>query len=130
MSDYLNDPETQKHFADIRAANARKLQLEQEQRERQRQQADEDAKRHAEERRRQAAERLESDLRAAFFTANPAATSDDYERLAPRLRDQHMLNAASQASTNVFDRARSEAERRRQEARDRQDRFNRLPQGA
>ncbi len=130
MTDYLNSPETQRRFAEIRAANERARLAEQERLARVSVEAERIAQERAQERRLQAAARLDADLRAQFFTANPGATEADWQRLAPKIRDAHMLAAASQASTNVFDRFRSEAQRRQQEALDRQDRFNRLPQGA
>ena len=126
MSDYLFDLETQKHFAEIRLANERKLQLQQEQDERRREQAAEVAARRAEERRRAATSRLDRDLRAAFFDANPAATEEDFERLWPQIRDDHMRAAASKGATNVFDKIRDEAFEREQETLARRSRFEQL----
>ncbi len=130
MTDYLNDPETQKRFAEIREANESARLAEEERLARVKAEASRIAQERAEERKRQATARLDADLRTAFFAANPGATESDWQRLAPQIRDAHMLAAASQASINVFDRVRSDAQKRQQDALDRQDRFNRLPQGA
>ncbi len=129
MSNYLTDPELQRHFAEIRQANESRRQLQQEQDEKLRRQLAEASKRRAEEQRRQAAARLESDLRAAFFGANPAATEEDWRRLGPQLRDAHMRDAAAQGVVNVFDRIRSEAFRREQEELGRRSRFMQLSEG-
>ncbi len=130
MSDYLDDPVTQQQFAEVRQANERKRQLQEEEAARIRADLTKVVERQQEEQRRQAAERLDNALRAAFFVANPTASDADWERLAPQIRDAHMTNAAARQPANVFDRIRAEAEQRQQEEFDRQDRFNRLPQGA
>ena len=129
MSNYLTDPELQRQFAEIRQKNERKLRLQQEQEERLRRQAAEASKQRAEEGRRQAAARFESDLRAAFFAANPAATEEDWRRLGPQIRDAHMRDAAAHGVVNVFDRIRSEAFRREQEELGRRSRFMQLSEG-
>ncbi len=127
--DYLTDPETQQFFADTRRANERKLRLQQEEEERRRKQAAETAERLAAEQQRLLAARLENDLRVAFFTANPAATEEDWKRLAPQIRDDHMREAASKGTTSIFDKIRSEAFEREQETLARRSRFEQLPEG-
>ncbi len=129
MSNYF-DLETKKHFAEIRHANEHRRRLQQEQEERRREQAAEVAARRAAEQRSLLAARLENDLRAAFFTANPGATEQDWQRLGPKISDDHMRAAAAAGAENVFDRIRSEAEKRRQEELDRRSRFEQLPEGA
>jgi hypothetical protein len=128
--DYLTDPETQQFFADTRRANARKLRLQQEEEERLRAELAADAERRAAEQQRLLAARLESDLRTAFFTANPAAVESDWNRLKDFIRDEHMRAAAAQNTANVFDKIRSEAEKRRQEELYRRSRFEQLPERA
>jgi hypothetical protein len=128
--DYLTDPETKKHFAEIRRTNARKLRLQQEQDERLRAELAKNAARRSSEQQRLLAARLESDLRTAFFTANPGATEQDWQRLGPKISDDHMRAAAAAHAENVFDRIRSEAEKRRQEELDRRSRFEQLLEGA
>jgi hypothetical protein len=86
------------------------------------------AQRRAAEQQRLLAARLENDLRAAFSTANPAATEEDFERLWPQIRDDHMRAAAAVGAENVFDRIRNECGRRRQEELDRRSRFEQLPE--
>jgi hypothetical protein len=128
--DYLTDPETQRFFADTRRANARKLRLQQEQDERLRAELAKNAARRSSEQQRLLAARLESGLRTAFFTANPGATEQDWQRLGPQISDDHMCAAAAAHAENVFDRIRSEAVKRRQEELDRRSRFEQLPEGA
>ncbi len=128
--DYLTDPETQQFFADTRRVNERKLRLQQEEEERRRKQAAETAERLAQERRKQAAATLVNDLRTAFFEANPAAVESDWNRLKDSIRDEHMRRTAAQNTADVFDRIRSEAEKRRQEELDRRSRFEQLPERA
>ncbi len=128
--DYLTDPETQQFFAEIRLANERKLRLQQEEEERLRAELAKAAAQRAAEQQRLLAARLESDLRTAFFTANPGATEQDWQRLGPKISDDHMRAAAAAHAENVFDRIRSEAEKRRQEELDRRSRFEQLPEGA
>jgi hypothetical protein len=126
MSNYLYDPETRKHFAEIRLANERQRRLQEERDASLRAELAKTAARRAAEQQRLLAARLESDLRAAFFTANPAATEENWKRLAPKIRDDHMRAAAAAHAENVFDRIRSEAEKRRQEELDRRARFEQL----
>ena len=128
--DYLTDPETQQFFADIRRANERARRAKEERDERLRAELAKTAARRSSDQQRLLAARLESDLRTAFFTANPAATEEDFERLWPQIRDDHMRAAAAVGAENVFDRIRSEAEKRRQEELDRRSRFEQLPEGA
>ena len=124
--DYLTDPETQQHFAEIRLANERARRAKEERDVRLRAELAKTAARRAAEQRSLLAARLESDLRAAFSTANPAATEEDFERLWPQIRDDHMRAAAAVGAENVFDRIRSEAEKRQQEELDRRSRFEQL----
>ncbi len=128
--DYLTDPETQQFFADIRRANERARRAKEERDERLRAELAKTAARRAAEQRSLLAARLENDLRAAFFTANPGATEQDWQRLGPKISDDHMCAAAAVGAENVFDRIRSEAEKRRQEELDRRSRFEQLPEGA
>jgi hypothetical protein len=130
MSDYLFDLETQKHFAEIRRTNERARRAKEERDERQLAELAKTAARRAAEQRSLLAARLENDLRAAFFTANPGATEQDWQRLGPKISDDHMCAAAAVGAENVFDRIRSEAEKRRQEELDRRSRFEQLPEGA
>ena len=126
--DYLTDPETQQFFADIRRANERARRAKEERDASLRAELAKTAARLAEERRRAATSRLDRDLRAAFFTANPAATEEDFERLWPQIRDDHMRAAAAAGAENVFDKIRSEAFERRQENLARRSRFEQLPE--
>jgi hypothetical protein len=130
MSNYLYDPETRKHFAEIRRTNERARRAKEEQDERLRAELAADAARRAAEQRSLLAARLESDLRAAFFTANPAAVESDWNRLKDSIRDEHMRAAASKGATNVFDQIRSEVSQRRKEELDRRSRFEQLPERA
>ena len=130
MSNYLYDPETQQHFAEIRHANERQRRLQEERDASLRAELAKTAARRAQQQHRLLAARLENDLRAAFFTANPGATQRDWQRLGPRIRDDHMRAAAAVGAGNVFDRIRSAAEKRRQEELDRRSRFEQLPEGA
>jgi hypothetical protein len=128
--DYLTDPETQQHFAEIRLANERARRAKEERDASLRAELAKTAARRAQEQQRLHAARLESDLRAAFFTANPAATEEDFERLWPQIRDDHMRAAAAAGAENVFDKIRSEAFERRQENLARRSRFEQLPERA
>jgi hypothetical protein len=128
--DYLTDPETQQFFADTRRANERARRAKEERDASLRAELAKTAARRSSEQQRLLAARLESDLRTAFFTANPAATEEDFERLWPQIRDDHMRAAAAVGAENVFDRIRSAAEKRRQEELDRRSRFEQLPEGA
>jgi len=128
--DYLTDLETQRHFAEVRLANERARRAKEERDVRLRAELAKTAARRAAEQRSLLAARLESDLRAAFSTANPAATEEDFERLWPQIRDDHMRAAASAGAENVFDRIRSEAEKREQETLARRSRFEQLPERA
>ena len=128
--DYLTDPETQQFFADIRRANERARRAKEERDERLRAELAKTAARRSSDQQRLLAARLENDLRAAFFTANPGATEQDWQRLGPKISDDHMCAAAAVGAENVFDRIRSEAEKRRQEELDRRSRFEQLPEGA
>jgi len=128
--DYLTDPDTKKHFAEIRRTNERARRAKEERDASLRAELAADAERRAAEQQRLLAARLENDLRAAFSTANPAATEEDFERLWPQIRDDHMRAAAAVGAENVFDRIRSAAEKRRQEELDRRSRFEQLLEGA
>ncbi len=124
------DPELAREFDTQRKNHEAARRLQEEEAARLRADLTKTAERMADDERRCAAERFDNALRAAFFAGNPTASDADWERLAPQIRDAHMVDATAQRSTNVFDRIRAEAERRQQEEFDRQDRFNRLPQGA
>jgi hypothetical protein len=124
------DPELAREFDTQRKNHEAARRLQEEEAARLRADLTKTAERMADDERRRAAERFDSALRAAFFVANPTATDADWERLKPQIRDAHMTNAAAQTTTNVFDRIRADAERRQQEERDRQARFEQLPQGA
>jgi len=126
MTNYLYDAEIQRDFAEIRLANERARLVKEERDASLRAELASTAARLAEERRRAATSRLDRDLRAAFFTANPAATEEDFERLWPQIRDDHMRAAAAAGAENVFDRIRSEAFEREQETLDRRSRFEKL----
>ena len=128
--DFLTDPETQKFFAEIRHANERARRAKEERDERLRAELAKTAAQRAEEQRSLLAARLDSDLRAAFFTANPAAVESDWNRLKDSIRDEHMRAAAAVGAENVFDCIRSEAEKRRQEELYRRSRFEQLPERA
>ncbi len=128
--DYLTDPETQQFFADTRRANERARRAKEERDASLRAELASTAERLAEERRKQAAARLESDLRTAFFEANPAAVESDWNRLKDSIRDEHMRAAAADGAKNVFDKIRDEAEKRRQDELDRRARFEQLPERA
>ena len=128
--DYLTDPETQQFFAEIRLANERQRRLQEERDASLRAELAKTAARRAEEQQRLLAARLENDLRAAFFTANPGATEGDWQRLGPQIRDDHMRAAASKGATNVFDKIRDEAFAREQETLARRSRFEQLPERA
>jgi len=128
MSNFLYDAEIQRDFADTRRANERKLRLQQEEEERLRAELAKNAARRAAEQRSLLAARLESDLHTAFFTANPGATEQDWQRLGPQIRDDHMRAAASKGATNVFDKIRDEAFAREQETLARRSRFEQLPE--
>ncbi len=128
--DYLTDPETQQHFAEIRLANERARRAKEERDERLRAELAKTAAQRAAEQQRLLAARLENDLRVAFFTANPAATEEDWKRLAPQIRDDHMREAASKGATSIFDKIRSEAFEREQETLARRSRFEQLPERA
>jgi len=130
MSNYLYDPETRKHFDEIRRTNERARRAKEEQDERLRAELAKAAAQRAADQQRLLAARLESDLRSAFFDANPAATEEDFERLWPQIRDDHMRAAAAVGAENVFDKIRSEAEKRRQEELYRRSRFEQLPERA
>jgi hypothetical protein len=123
MSNFLYDPETRRHFAEIRRTNERARRAKEERDANLRAELASTAERLAEERRKQAAARLESDLRTAFFDANPAAVESDWNRLKDSIRDEHMRDAAAQNTATVFDQIRSEASQRRQEELDRRSRF-------
>ena len=127
MSNYLYDPETRKHFDEIRRTNERARRAKEEQDERLRAELAKAAAQRAADQQRLLAARLESDLRSAFFDANPAATEEDFERLWPQIRDDHMRAAAAVGAENVFDKIRSEAKKRRQEELYRRSRFEQLP---
>jgi len=126
MSNYLYDPETRKHFDEIRRINERARRAKEERDASLRAELAKTAARRSSEQQRLLAARLESDLRSAFFDANPAATEEDFERLWPQIRDDHMRAAAAVGAENVFDRIRSEAEKRQQEELDRRSRFEQL----
>ncbi len=126
MSNFLYDPETRKHFDEIRRTNERARRAKEERDASLRAELAKTAARRAEERRKQAAATLENDLRTAFFEANPAAVESDWNRLKDFIRDEHMRAAAAQNTANVFDKIRSEAEKRRQETLDRRSRFEQL----
>jgi hypothetical protein len=128
--DYLTDPETRKHFDEIRRTNERARRAKEERDASLRAELAKTAARRSSEQQRLLAARLESDLRTAFFTANPGATEQDWQRLGPKISDDHMRAAAAAHAENVFDRIRSEAEKRRQEELDRRSRFEQLPEGA
>jgi GAF domain-containing protein len=130
MSNYLYDLETQKHFAEIRHANERARRTKEERDARLRAELAKTAARRSSDQQRLLAARLENDLRAAFFTANPGATEQDWQRLGPQIRDDHMRAAAAVGAENVFDRIRSAAEKRRQEELDRRPRFEQPPERA
>jgi hypothetical protein len=127
--DYLTDPD-QQFFADTRRANERARRAKEERDASLRAELAKTAARRAEEQQRLLAARLESDLRTAFFDANPAAVESDWNRLKDFIRDEHMRAAAAQNTATVFDQIRSEASRRRQEELDRRSRFEQLPEGA
>jgi hypothetical protein len=58
----------------------------------------EDEKRARAERRRAEAEaQLKERLRAAFFQGNPMASPADFDKLYPRLREEHMVREAREA---------------------------------
>jgi uncharacterized membrane protein YccC len=128
--DYLTDPETQQFFADTRRANERARRAKEERDASLRAELAKTAARRAEEQQRLLAARLESDLRTAFFDANPAAVESDWNRLKDFIRDEHMRAAAAQNTATVFDQIRSEASRRRKEELDRRSRFEQLPERA
>jgi hypothetical protein len=128
--DYLTDPETRKHFDEIRRINERARRAKEERDERLRAELAADAAQRAEEQQRLLAARLECDLRSAFFDANPAAVESDWNRLKDSIRDEHMRRTAAQNTADVFNRIRSEAEKRRQEELDRRARFEQLPERA
>ena len=130
MSNYLYDLETQQHFAEIRRTNARARRAKEERDASLRAELAKTAARLAEERRRAATSRLDRDLRVAFFEANPAAVESDWNRLKDSIRDEHMRDAAAQNTATVFDKIRSEAEKRRQEELYRRSRFEQLPERA
>ncbi len=127
MSNFLYDPETRKHFDEIRRTNERARRAKEERDASLRAELAKTAARRAEEQQRLLAALLESDLRTAFFDANPAAVESDWNRLKDSIRDEHMRAAAAQNTANVFDKIRSEAEKRRQEELDRRSRFEELP---
>jgi len=128
--DYLTDPETQQFFAEIRHANERARRAKEERDASLRAELAKTAARRAEEQQRLLAARLENNVRTAFFDANPAATEEDWTRLRAQIRDEHMRRTAAQNTADVFDRIRSEAEKRRQEELDRKTRFEQLPERA
>ena len=130
MSNYLYDPETRKHFDEIRRTNERARRAKEERDASLRAELAKTAAQRAAEQQRLLAARLENDLRVAFFTANPGATEQDWQRLGPKISDDHMRAAAAVGAENVFDRIRSEAEKRRQEELDRRSRFEQLPERA
>jgi hypothetical protein len=130
MSNFLYDPETRKHFDEIRRINERARRAKEERDASLRAELAKTAARRSSEQQRLLAARLESDLRTAFFTANPGATEQDWQRLGPKISDDHMRAAAAVGAENVFDRIRSEAEKRRQEELDRRSRFEQLPERA
>ncbi len=130
MSNFLYDPETRRHFAEIRRTNERARRAKEERDASLRAELASTAERLAEERRKQAAARLEKNLRTAFFEANPAAVESDWNRLKDSIRDEHMRAAAADGAKNVFDKIRDEAEKRRREELDRRARFEQLPEGA
>ncbi len=130
MSNFLYDPETRKHFDEIRRTNERARRAKEERDASLRAELAKTAARRSSEQQRLLAARLESDLRTAFFTANPGATEQDWQRLGPKISDDHMRAAAAVGAENVFDRIRSEAEKRRQEELDRRSRFEQLPERA
>jgi GAF domain-containing protein len=130
MSNYLYDPETRKHFTEIRLANERARRAKEERDASLRAELAKTAAQRAAEQQRLLAARLASDLRNAFFTANPGATEQDWQRLAPQMRDDHMRAAAAVGAGNVFDKIRDEAEKRRQAEIDRRARFEQLPERA
>ena len=124
MSNYLYDAEIQRDFDEIRRINERARRAKEERDERLRAELAKTAARRAAEQQRLLAARLESDLRTAFFDANPAAVESDWNRLKDFIRDEHMRAAAAQNTATVFDRIRSEAEKRRQEELDRRSRLD------
>jgi GAF domain-containing protein len=130
MSNFLYDAEIQRDFDEIRRTNERARRAKEERDERLRAELAKTAARRAADQQRLLAARLESDLRSAFFDANPAATEEDWKRLAPQISDDHMRAAAAVGAENVFDKIRSEAFEREQETLARRSRFEQLPEGA
>ncbi len=130
MGNFLYDAEIQRDFDEIRRTNERARRAKEERDERLRAELAKTAARRSSEQQRLLAARLESDLRTAFFTANPGATEQDWQRLGPKISDDHMRAAAAAHAENVFDRIRSEAVKRQQEELDRRSRFEQLLEGA
>ena len=126
----MYDAEIQRDFDEIRRINERARRAKEERDERLRAELAKTAARRAAEQQRLLAARLESDLRTAFFDANPAAVESDWNRLKDSIRDEHMRDAAAQNTATVFDKIRSEASQRRQEELDRKTRFMQLPERA
>ena len=130
MSNFLYDAEIQRDFDEIRRINEHARRAKEERDASLRAELAKTAAQRAEEQQRLLAARLESDLRSAFFEANPAAVESDWNRLKDFIRDEHMRAAAAQNTANVFDKIRSEAKKRRQEELDRRSRFEQLPERA
>jgi hypothetical protein len=128
MGNFLYDAEIQRDFDEIRRTNERARRAKEERDASLRAELAKAAAQRAEERRKQAAATLENDLRTAFFEANPAAVESDWNRLKDSIRDEHMRRTAAQNTADVFNRIRSEAEKRRQEELDRRSRFEQLPE--
>jgi GAF domain-containing protein len=130
MSNFLYDAEIQRDFDEIRRINEHARRAKEERDERLRAELAIRAAQRAAEQQRLLAARLDSDLRTAFFDANPAAVESDWNRLKDSIRDEHMRAAASKGATNVFDKIRDEAFEREQETLARRSRFEQLPERA
>ncbi len=129
MSDYLDRAETQAEFAAQRAEHARRLAAQEA--EKARLQAELAALASTEQKNRQrlAAEKIDANLRASFFAANPSASEEDWLRLGPRIKDEYMITQASQASPTVFERIRAEAQTRQAGEDSTRERFEQFAKG-